>query len=78
MKSNLANNLKYLRLIRGGTQGGVAKKIGIIQKSLNEYENGKGLPSLSTLMKIADYYELSLTEIVEEDLTKIIPNPFEF
>lgn len=45
---------------RGITPYRVAKETGISQGLMNEYKNGKKLPTLQNLIKIADYLDCSV------------------
>lgn len=61
---DIAEILKELRLKTGKSQNKVAKEIGINQQMLNFWENGKGVPKLEFCILIADYYGVSLDELV--------------
>lgn len=52
--------LKELRLQSGLTQKKVAEKIGIAYKNYNTYELGYAMPDIQTLIKIANFYHVSL------------------
>ena len=42
------------------SQSDVAKEMGIVYRSYCRYERGEAEPSLSTLVKLADYFNVSL------------------
>ena len=48
------------------TQFDVASGAGISVRYYNKLENGKTLPTIDTLMKIADTYKMSLSEICKQ------------
>lgn len=52
--------LKKLRKKRGLTQEQFANIIHITQEAYSNYERGTRTPDIITLIKIADYYEISL------------------
>ena len=52
--------IKSLRLNNRKTQEEVAQDIGITQFTLSNYENEKTEPDIATLIKLADYYNVSL------------------
>lgn len=57
----IAQYLKELRLNEGYTQIEAASYIGINRGSLHNAENGHNV-TINTILKIADFYELSLSE----------------
>jgi len=61
----LAKNIKRLRGERRLTQEQLAQKAGITYSTLIKIESGaNGNPTLETLSKIADVFEISLDELV--------------
>lgn len=58
--SKLATRLRMERARTNETQEQAAERIGIHQTQLCDYERGKRVPSLPTLIKIADAYGTSL------------------
>lgn len=63
-KSKLAQNLKDLRLKEKLPQIIVACDLGISRSTYAGYEAGKNEPDIYTLIKIADYYKVSLDYLV--------------
>lgn len=59
MKSDFSRILTLLRNERGISQKDAAKNMNILQASLSHYENGRRECPLDTLIKIADFYEVS-------------------
>lgn len=53
-------NLKELRLKKDETQKQIADKLGITQFTYCNYEKGKTEPDINLLIKLADYYDVSL------------------
>ena len=49
-----------LRKINGLTQRKVAEHLQMSQPSYIRYENGKSEPTLANLIKLADYFDVSL------------------
>jgi transcriptional regulator with XRE-family HTH domain len=66
--SFLAGNLKLLRKRKGKTQEEAAAEMGTKRVSINSYENGIAEPTIETLLKISDYYKISLDTILRVDL----------
>lgn len=60
----MIKNLKSLRQRAGISQQQLADVILVSQQSVNKYENHDVEPDISTLIKIADYFEVSLDYLV--------------
>ncbi|MDO5377326.1 MAG: helix-turn-helix transcriptional regulator [Clostridia bacterium] len=60
MLDTLANNLVAIRRIRKMTQKDVASQIGITATALSAYEKGQREPTLGVIIKLADYYGVTL------------------
>lgn len=57
-------NLKTLRKQKGVSQQKLAEAIGVSQQSINRYENHNIEPDISTLIKIADFFDISIDTLV--------------
>ena len=57
-------NLKQLRKNKGYTQIAVQMKTGIEQALLSKFENGERVPPTETLIKLADFYDVSIDYIL--------------
>lgn len=60
----MKNNLKALRLKKGYTQIAVQMKTGIEQALLSKFVNGERVPPTETLVKLADFYNVSIDYIL--------------
>ena len=58
------NNLRALRKSRGYTQISVQMKTGIEQALLSKFENGERTPPTESLIKLAEFYEVSMDYIM--------------
>lgn len=58
--------LKERRKKMGLTQGQVAERIYVSQKSISNWENGKNYPDIESLIRLAHLYELSLDQLLLE------------
>lgn len=58
------NNLKLLRKSKGYTQIALQMKTGIEQALLSKFENGERVPPTETLIKLADFYNVSIDYIL--------------
>ena len=59
-----AEHLLQLRKEKGIKQPDLAKQLGISLRAYQYYESGEREPTLSTLIALADFYDLSLDELV--------------
>lgn len=57
--------LKELRIAENLTQEQLAKNLNISRVNYTRYETDKVRPDYETLIKIADYYDISLDEIFD-------------
>ena len=60
----LATRLRMERARTNETQEQAAKRIGIYQNALCQYEQGERVPTLPTLIKLADAYGVTLDYLV--------------
>ena len=61
---NFSEHLLQLRKSKGLTQTDLALEIGVSCRAYQTYERGQRDPSLPTLIALADFYNLSLDELV--------------
>jgi len=57
---NMNNRLRKLRKNGGYTQIRVQMETGIEQALLSKYESGERIPPTETLLKLADFYNVSV------------------
>lgn len=67
----IGENLKLLRKRRGASQEEIASELGLTRSSYSGYENGVAEPNIETLIKISEYYDISLDKLIRHDLGKI-------
>lgn len=60
----MENNLKKLRKEKGYTQIALQMKTGIEQALLSKFENGERMPPTETLIKLAEFYDVSIDYIL--------------
>ena len=71
MKTEFKNNLKFLRQERGLGQVELANKLGVSKGNISLWENGLREPTLTSLVEIVLFFQVSLDELVGmEDLKK--------
>lgn len=69
--SFLAKNIQYLRKQRQLSQQGFGEKIGLSRSNIASYENGKAEPRAVKLAEIARFFNISLNQLIEKDLTEL-------
>lgn len=67
---NFSRRLKELRLLLGCTQAQMANLLGITVRGYRNYELGSREPELSILIKLADYFNVSLDQLVGREFPK--------
>lgn len=60
-------NLKHLRKSRGLSQEAFALKIGLNRGNIVSYEKGAAEPNIRNLMRIAEFLELSIEDLIKVD-----------
>ena len=60
----MKNNLKLLRKQKGYTQISLQMHTGIEQALLSKFENGERTPPTETLVRLADFYNVSIDYIL--------------
>lgn len=77
IKNFLGSNLKLLRAKKKRSQDIVAFVLKVSRGTLNSYENGFVLnPPIDTLMRISEYFKLSIDILLKEDLRKLSEDDF--
>lgn len=66
IKNNFSANLKYLRNEHNVGQVELAAAIGVSKGCISLWENGLREPSLSLVIAVANYFHLSLDELVNQ------------
>ncbi len=60
----MKTRLKALRKDKGLTQIALQMKTGIEQALLSKFENGERIPPTDTLLRLADFYDVSIDYIL--------------
>ena len=68
MNSTFSKNLFNLRKSFNLKQDFLAQKIGISRSVLSYYESGKSEPTLSILIKLSDFINISIDKLISDDL----------
>ena len=65
----LAAKLRRLRNGHSYTQTKMAEMLNISRQAYSNYENGKRVPDLDTLFRIADIYDVTLEQLITQSCT---------
>lgn len=63
-RNYFAQNLRALRLSRGYTQQQMSDLLHIRRQSYCNYENNQRTPSLDTVILLAEYFEITVDELL--------------
>lgn len=69
----LAQNLKYLRTKAGKQQKELALILNVSKATMAKYESGMVEPNIETVVRITQYFGVTLDEIVLKDLRPPVP-----
>ena len=72
IKEIIANNLVSLRKKHGFTQNELAKKLDYSDNTISRWDCAELAPSIETMQKISEVYNIPLTSLFEENVTKEI------
>lgn len=61
------NNLRQLRLQKELTQEQLSKKLGLSPSSIGNYEQGTRFPKYETLEKMADFFNINISDLFITD-----------
>ena len=64
LRAIIAENLGYYRRQKGLTQAALAEKLNYSDKSVSKWERGDGLPDVMVLYRLAEYYGVTLNDLV--------------
>lgn len=69
----LASNLCFLRKSNNLNQTHLSTILNISRQAYSNYENSKRTPDLDSLMRISKFYQISLDQLVHQDLSHTAP-----
>ncbi|GCD77271.1 hypothetical protein JCM31826_07530 [Thermaurantimonas aggregans] len=67
----LAANIRLLRKRRRLSQEELASAVGITRSAINSYENKLADPPLPVLVRLAEFFKVSIDRLVRQDLSKL-------
>lgn len=63
----IADKIKNARIQKGYTQEQVAENLLVSRQTISNWENGKSLPDIISIIMMSELYELSLDEMMKGD-----------
>ena len=60
----LNENLKQLRKSKGLSQEELAIRLNVVRQTISKWEKGLSVPDADMLIKIADIFEVSVSELI--------------
>lgn len=70
----IGNFLKEMRKEKGITQAQLAETLNVSARTVSRWETGSNMPDISILVDIADYYDISIPEIINGERKSEIMN----
>lgn len=70
----MLKNLKLLRAEKNISQQQLADVVGVSQQSINKYENHSVEPDIDTLIRISDFFSVSVDFLIGRTDVRIIPS----
>lgn len=67
----LNENIKTIRKAKGLSQQELAVKLNVVRQTISKWEQGKSYPDLEMIIKISNYFKISVDELLKND-TKIV------
>ena len=71
VKENFSHNLIFLRKSRNLTQLQLATELNYSDKSISKWECGETLPDIATFSCIANFFEVSVDELISRPIDKV-------
>ncbi|MGV8094382.1 MAG: helix-turn-helix domain-containing protein [Mangrovibacterium sp.] len=65
-----SGNIRFLRNKKGLSQAEMLDHLGFPRTTWSSYENGVSQPDIDGILRIASFFGISVTELLEEDLTE--------
>lgn len=62
-----SSNLRYLRRVHNLTQEALANHLGVSLKKIGSYEEGRATPKLKSLLRIANFFSVTLEQFINQD-----------
>lgn len=70
----LNEKISIIRKMNNLTQEGFAEELGVSRQAVSKWENGTSIPDVQLLLRIADFYNLTLDQLVRDEFDLPISN----
>ena len=70
---SIGQNIKRLRELHGMNQSELAQIAGVTDKAVSTWENDLKIPRMGAIQKIADYFHISKSAIIEDESQNLLP-----
>lgn len=75
---SIGENIKRLRLQHGLSQAELGAIAGVTDKAVSTWENGAKEPRMGAIQKIADYFHIKKSDIIEDDMMSVTDKSLKF
>ena len=65
---SLGEKIKAMRQHASLSQEQLAEKLNVSRQAITKWETGKGIPDIANLIAISDEFDLSLDELIKDDI----------
>ena len=66
---SLGEKIKSMRQQASLSQEQLAEKLNVSRQAITKWETGKGIPDIANLIAISDEFNISLDELIKDDIT---------
>lgn len=73
IKRNFSETLKAIMQKHGKTQGDLVKDLNFRQATVSDWLNGKKYPRMDKIEKLANYFDISINELLLQSVTVPVP-----
>jgi len=67
--SHIGNNIRKIRSVKNQSQTDFAKLFDLKRASVGAYEEGRAEPKITTVIQIANYFGISIDDLLQKDLS---------
>ncbi|NPA68888.1 MAG: helix-turn-helix transcriptional regulator [Chlorobi bacterium] len=67
--SYIGKNIRKIRISKNLTQTEFAELFNLKRTAVGSYEEGRAEPKINTIIKISDYFNISLDKLLRKELT---------
>lgn len=68
---NIGEQINNLRKQHGLSQDDFANLFNVSRQTISNWENGKSYPDLEMIIKVSDYFKISIDELLKNDVQTV-------